>query len=623
MQNNGTGAIYAVKTVTPPADSIGAGEFPENPDRANYLFEGWNTLADGLGDGFAASTVVSGDITVYAQWTAPPEGSYTVTFRLDDGTGTVWAVKTVIPPGDTTVDSLPAPPVKTGYNFGGWYTEEDGNGSEFNESTAVTESIPVYAKWDTYSYTVTFDNDGGDTAANPTTKTVTSPATTVGTLPVPPTKTGYNFGGWYTEQDGDGSEFNESTAVTESIKVFAKWDTYSYTVTFNSEGADTAANPAAKTVASPATTVGTLPAPPDKTDHNFVGWNTEPNGTGTGFTATTTVTGNITVHAQWEYTYTVTFDNDGGNTEANPTTKTVTSPATTVGTLPVPPTKTGYNFGGWYTEKNGGGSEFTAGTPVTGSIKVFAKWDTYSYTVTFDNDGGDTEASPAAKTVASPNTTIDSLPVPPTKTGYNFGGWYTEKNGGGSEFTAGTPVTGSIKVFAKWDTYSYTVTFNNNGGNTEADPMTKTVASPATTIDALPNQPTKLDDDFVNWNTEANGSGTVFTAATTVTGDITVYAKWSGVLITLNLDDAGDGAFSQGSFTVSKTGNGDPSGQAISINGSGYTNPRWMVDGTLKGTDTSIIIQAADYNLGGHNLSLLITKNGVTWSKDIAFTVTN
>jgi hypothetical protein len=83
--------------------------------------------------------------------------------------------------------------------------------------------------------------------------------------------------------------------------------------------------------------------------------------------------------------------------------------------------------------------------------------------------------------------------------------------------------------------------------------------------------------------------------------------------------DAGAGAFSQGAFTISKPGGS----QIVSLTGSGYTNPRWFVDGELKGTETSLTVNAADYSLGGHTLSLIISKSGVSCSKGITFTITN
>jgi uncharacterized repeat protein (TIGR02543 family) len=52
----------------------------------------------------------------------------------------------------------------------------------------------------------------------------------------------------------------------------------------------------------------------------------------------------------------------------------VTYPATTVGSLPTAPEKTSFAFGGWYTQPGGAGTQFTAGTTVTGNITVYAKW---------------------------------------------------------------------------------------------------------------------------------------------------------------------------------------------------------------------------------------------------------
>jgi uncharacterized repeat protein (TIGR02543 family) len=71
---------------------------------------------------------------------------------------------------------------------------------------------------------------------------------------------------------------------------------------------------------------------------------------------------------------------------------------------------------------------------------------TTAYTVTFNSDGG----TPATSTEEADEGGTVTLPAPPTKEGFTFGGWYTVKNGGGTEFTASTPVTGDITVYAKW-----------------------------------------------------------------------------------------------------------------------------------------------------------------------------
>lgn len=47
-----------------------------NPTRTGYLFNGWNTKADGTGDAFTAKTDVTSNMTVYAQW--KPDEAYAV-----------------------------------------------------------------------------------------------------------------------------------------------------------------------------------------------------------------------------------------------------------------------------------------------------------------------------------------------------------------------------------------------------------------------------------------------------------------------------------------------------------------------------------------------------------------
>ena len=155
------------------------------------------------------------------------------------------------------------------------------------------------------------------------------------------------------------------------------------------------------------------------------------------------VTANITVYAKWTPYFRVTFDADGGT----PTSTKTCAPGATV-TLPSP-TRAEHLFSGWYTERNGGGTQFTSSTPVTANITVYAKWTPYCR-VTFDADGG----TPTSTTASCASGSTVALPSPnPTRAGYVFIGWYTERNGGGQEFTTSTPVNVDITVYAKWLPY--------------------------------------------------------------------------------------------------------------------------------------------------------------------------
>ena len=363
----------------------------------------------------------------------------------------------------------------------------------------------------------------------------------MGALPTAPTRTSYNFAGWYTSPSGGGAQFTASTPVTASITVYAKWTTSDvYTVTYDSQSGSSVAP---QLVVSGETVV-TLPAAPTKTGYNFGSWNTHGDGSGTAFIGTTVVTGNITVYAQWaSYDYTVTYDSQSGSAVSP---QHVISPATTVVTLPAAPTRTSYTFAGWWTGTGGTGTQFTASTPVTASIPVYAYWTTSTvYTVTFDSQGG-TAVSP--QQVVSGGT-VGTLPADPTRTGFTFGGWYTATSGGGTQFTGTTVVTGNIPVYAKWTatgtaasaagTFTYSagtltlnwtsVNFPCNGPTvgSEVDPVTITTTTMTMGDMTWTRSPAgAANDPAGTWtSTDDNGNSYTLVVAGTASGSVSVTAN--------------------------------------------------------------------------------------------------
>lgn len=154
------------------------------------------------------------------------------------------------------------------------------------------------------------------------------------------------------------------------------------------------------------------------------------------------------------------------------------------------------------------------------------------YTVTYNANGG-TGAVPTEsdKTQGATFTaaSADSLIPPEDK---QFKEWNTDADGEGTGYAVGAEVTmpeENLTLYAVWEdipAVTYTVTFNKNGGDTEASPATKTVVSGGT-VDALPTAPTRSGYTFKGWNTMASGNGSTFTASTPVTGDLTVYSQWT------------------------------------------------------------------------------------------------
>ena len=101
--------------------------------------------------------------------------------------------------------------------------------------------------------------------------------------------------------DHDGSSSPANVELSPSKKAVHLYYGYQeikdVTVTFNGNGG----TPSADSVTVPKdTSLGSQIATAERDDHNFLGWNTQPDGTGSSFTSNTIVTDNITVYAQWQ-----------------------------------------------------------------------------------------------------------------------------------------------------------------------------------------------------------------------------------------------------------------------------------------------------------------------------------
>ena len=108
---------------------------------------------------------------------------------------------------------MPKNPNSTKFNFTGWVLE---NGSSFSATYQVDNDLNVYGRWEC---TVTFKPEGGN--VNPEKKNVTVGKTT--TLPTP-TRDGYRFEGWFTEKNGQGTQYySNATIFNDNVTLYAKW----------------------------------------------------------------------------------------------------------------------------------------------------------------------------------------------------------------------------------------------------------------------------------------------------------------------------------------------------------------------------------------------------------------
>lgn len=141
--------------------------------------------------------------------------------------------------------------------------------------------------------------------------------------------------------------------------------------------------------------------------------------------------------------------------------------------LPIP-TKTGYTFAGWYENQEFSGDPVTdVSTDSTKNLNFYAKWTANTYTVIFDANGGSVNPT-SAVTVAGKLT---SLPTP-TYDGYDFIGWYTQKDGG-EKVTTDTVFAMDSTIYAHWSNIPVTSLELNKGTLTlqekDSDTLTVTV----------------------------------------------------------------------------------------------------------------------------------------------------
>ena len=190
-------------------------------------------------------------------------------------------------------------------------------------------------------------------------------------------------------------------------------------------------------------------------------------------------------------------------------------------TPPDDPTADGYQFEGWYTQKNGG-VQFDFSRPIKEDVTVYAHWSEVKPDRTVYFDCGN-QAAESTKVVVVQHGETVTPPDNPKADGYRFEGWYTQENGG-EKFNFSQPITEDVKVYAHWSEVKPDHTVYFDCGNQAAE-STKVVVQHGGTV-TKPADPKADGYRFEGWYTQENG-GVPFDFNQEITKDVTVYAHWS------------------------------------------------------------------------------------------------
>ena len=471
-------------------------------------FGGWykNPECTDLWD-FATGTMGTVDFTLYAKWSG-----CTVTFESDYGEP---------PPGNQVLAEgtkvvEPAPMTRTGFGFNGWYTDP-GYTNPWNFTVdIVTSDITLYAKWDMPSYTVTFNTNGGTPV--PDHQELAAGAKVTKAPPV--YSAGFGFAGWYSDPGYTNLWDFATDTVTSNITLYAKWDTPSYTVTFDTNGG----TPVPGNQELSAGTKVVEPASITKPGSAFSGWYSDAGLTQLwDFHGDTIGTANLTLYAKWVIVYdcVVKFETNGGN----PTPRDQPLFWGVKIAEPVAMNKSGSGFGGWYSDaaftKPWDFATDTIGNSIT-EITLYAKWVIDNYAVKFEADGGN--PAPQDQTVAYG----EKITQPPimTKRYYIFMGWYTDVDLT-TEWNFDTDtVNANMTLYAKWELAEYRVTFDPTGGSPVPQNQGAIVGEKITE----PPAPQRPGSGFDGWYTNTGYADTDLwdfdTSTVTIPSHMTLYAKW-------------------------------------------------------------------------------------------------
>ncbi len=411
------------------------------------------------------------------QLTVLSNGTYT--FRITDNAGNVTEKSVVVDGVDKTKPEVTAT-VNATKNASGWYTDtkvpvtleftDPANGAEGGVPSGIDT---VQYKWVT------------DTTTKPTTGLTSVPASTVKTGACTANLT--QAGTWYlyykvtdaagNTKDGYSEEIKKDhykgglVSLTGPAQSQAETDGLAMTVKVNygPSGAEL-------TATGQTAPIGTL-AP-----HNSV---SAQSGTAS-YTTKTIGTNYIYIKpASWGsryywtyYVRRITFNSQGGSEVPNQLVWTRQSSTSTSAAVdcalvkPTDPTRTGYTFGGWYTDAactNGNEFDFDNQTQIRTDTTLYAKWtaDEYQVTYTLKSPNGKTSGEYVSQDTGKSKYTygqIVELPIPTMDditekppvggskwTGIVFDGWYVNEDCTGRKYTSiGAEATGDKHYWGKW-----------------------------------------------------------------------------------------------------------------------------------------------------------------------------
>lgn len=372
-----------------------------------------------------------------------------------------------------------------------------------------------------------------------------------------PVKKGCKFLGWNTKEDGSGTSYQPGNLYDVNqdggnVTLYAQWTPWKHTVRYDANAKDDTSVKGIPVSQSKTANVDiTLSSGiPTRNGYTFLGWNTKADGNGTAYASGATYThdqdgGTVTLYAQWTpWKHTVTYDK---NVDPSSSSQTVTNmPGNQTKTFDeklmissTKPSRNGYIFNGWNTQKDGKGIAYASGAEYKhdqngNTVTLYAQWTAWEHTVHYNANGGDQNSVPTDQTKTFDQAMILS-DKKPTRHGYNFVRWNTKADGTGTSYEVKGNYNhdqngGTVTLYAIWTPWVHTVHYDANGGDQNSVPndQKKTYGQ---SMNVATKVPTRNEYKFLGWTTGKDGSGIFYNPGDAYYHDqngqtVTLYAKW-------------------------------------------------------------------------------------------------
>lgn len=508
------------------------------PEKKGYAFAGWYNNEQLKGNPyFVLPPDFTGNQQLYAAWAI---AEYKINYNLPIGASLPIGSKETFfyfdnneePVTDDT--PLAATALRGGYDFLGWYAESDFTGDQVYKVPAGTDkNFNVYPKFEAQTNTIHFVTNCSQIIEDKTYKTDQNVL-----VEDPEDRPYFKFVGWFRTIDfsGDVVYIISRNSLYGNYNLYACWIADEFSIDYVLNGGAFASNDYPKYC----TYDGNIQlASPEKRDFAFGGWYDNPEFDGSPIEIIPEgITDDITYYAKW-----VTVDNkieyslNGGSFTGSYPQGYKNGESINL----VNPRRTGYTFLGWYETENFSGEAVTKITTVdTGDKKFYARWEITTYSITFVLNGGSfTSTVLSSYTINSPTINLESNAYRPTKSGFDFVGWYTSPDFNTAVATQIlTGSTGDKVFYASYQELGYIVTFYLNGGSLGTQSEIYSF-SKETSVPLPEKDPTRFGYTFGGWfnNGSLTEPNTIGIPVGTV-GDRAIYAKWIPIVynITYNLD---------------------------------------------------------------------------------------